>query len=173
MQSTQSDSPAVRGCLDACRRCEQIIDAISPECYATSAPGRAPIGAHLRHVVDHFSSLSRGLDAGLIDYDARERDESMERDPELLRQALWRISAQLRTIPAAALTRRIAVRQRAAIDAPPNRLESTLERELVFLSGHTIHHLAVVIGLCREIGIDISDDLALAFSTAAHRQTAE
>ncbi len=172
MQSAHSDSPAVRGCLDACGRCEQILNAIPAELYATSVSGRAPIGAHLRHAVEHFFCFARGLEAGVIDYDARDRDESIERDPGCFREALEHVRRELSGLSRAALKRRIVVRQIAAMDAESSRMESTVERELVFLSGHTIHHLAVVIGLCREHGLELPDELALAFSTAAYRQAA-
>jgi hypothetical protein len=122
--------------------------------------------------VEHFICLARGLDAGLVDYDARDRDESIERDPDRFREVLAQVCRKLRELPPAALKRRIAVRQTAALDAGPSRLESTVERELVFLSSHTIHHLAVVISLCREQGVELPEDLAIAFSTAAYRQAA-
>ncbi len=164
--------PAVRGCLDACGRCERILDAIPAELYAVAAPGRTPIGAHLRHAVEHFTCFLRGLEGGVADYDARDRDECIERDADRFREVLAGVRRDLVAIPDATLRKPIVVCQTAALDAAPSRLHSTVERELVFLSGHTIHHLAVVVNLCREQGIDLPDDLAIAFSTAAHRQAA-
>src|SRR5215469_16177186 len=38
------------------------------------APFHASIGGHYRHVLEHFQSLIRGLRAGEINYDARERN---------------------------------------------------------------------------------------------------
>ncbi len=140
--------------------------------YATAAPGRAPIGAHLRHAVEHFTCLLRGLDDGLADYDARDRDEYIERDADRFREALNGVRRDLTAISTETLKKPIIVCQTAALDADPSRLQSTVERELVFLSSHTIHHLAVVVNLCREQGIDLPEDLAIAFSTAAYRQTA-
>jgi hypothetical protein len=172
MQMTPSVSPAVRGCIDACGRCERIVDAISFEMFATAAPGRSPIGAHLRHAAEHFICFLRGLGDGVVDYDARDRDESIERDPACFREALAGVCHTLSTLTPDQLRQRIVVRQTAALDSEPSTLESTVERELVFLSSHTIHHLAVVRNLCREQGVDLPEDLALAFSTAAFRQTA-
>lgn len=171
MQVTPPPSPAVRGCIDACGRCERIVDAISIEMFATAAPGRSPIGAHLRHAVEHFVCFLRGLSEGKVDYDARDRDESIEQDPHLFREAIAEVRRTLAGLTPAQLRARIEVRQTAALDAEPSTLESTVERELVFLSSHTIHHLAVVVTLCREQGVDLPEDLAIAFSTAAFRQT--
>lgn len=172
MQVTPPVSPAVRGCIDACGRCERIVDAISLEMFTTATPGRTPIGAHLRHAAEHFICFLRGLNDGVVDYDARDRDESLERDPERFREALTDVCRTLTELSQAQLQQRIQIRQTAALDCAPSTLESTVERELVFLSSHTIHHLAVVVNLCREQGVDLSEDLALAFSTAAFRQTA-
>jgi hypothetical protein len=140
--------------------------------YTTAAPGRTPIGAHLRHAVEHFICFIRGLEHGVADYDARDRDESIERDPERFREAIANVCRSMAAFTPEQLRQRIAIRQTAALDSEPSLLESTVERELVFLSSHTIHHLAVVVNLCREQGVDLPEDLALAFSTAAYRQTA-
>lgn len=140
--------------------------------FSTAPPGRTPIGAHLRHAAEHFICFLRGLGDGVVDYDARDRDESIERDPVLFREALSDVRRTLTGLTLAQLRQRIEVRQTAALDCEPSTLESTVERELVFLSSHTIHHLAVVVNLCREQGVDLPEDLALAFSTAAFRQTA-
>ena len=60
------------------------------------------------------------------------------------------------------------MRQTAAAGAEPVTVESNLERELVFLSGHTIHHIAIMALVIRERGVRIPEGLDMAFSTAAH-----
>lgn len=172
MQVTPPANPAVRGCIDACGRCERIVDAISLEMFTTAAPGRTPIGAHLRHAAEHFICFLRGFSDGMVDYDARDRDEAIERDPERFREALAGVCRTLSGLTREQLQQRIRIRQTAALDCAPSTLDSTVERELVFLSSHTIHHLAVVVNLCREQGVDLPEELALAFSTAVFRQTA-
>src|SRR4030095_11719380 len=42
------------------------------------APFNASIGQHYRHVLEHFQSLTRGLQSGEINYDARERNVRLQ-----------------------------------------------------------------------------------------------
>lgn len=171
--SIETARTALRGCLDACDRCERIIDAITPEIYSGALPGRYPVGSHLRHTLEHFECFLAGLDTGTIDYDARRRDEDLERSIDRFRTTLSAIRARLASLDAASLARPVRVLQIAALDAKPGAFESNVARELAFLSSHTIHHLALVVHLCREHDVELSEDISLAFSTAAHRQAAE
>ena len=41
-------------------------------------PFNASVGQHYRHVLEHFQSLIRGLRAGEINYDARERNQRLQ-----------------------------------------------------------------------------------------------
>ena len=60
--------------------------------------------------------------------------------PEFGRTAIADIAA----IGADRLKDAIRIRQTPSLHAEPITTDSTLERELVFLSGHTIHHLALI-----------------------------
>lgn len=170
MPTSEPAHSALRGCFDACDRCERVLDAISPELYANALPGRYPVGSHLRHMIEHFQCFLHGVDDGLVDYDARQRDEELERNTDKFREALDEVRRGLDRLARGSLTRPIRVRQIASLDSDPTDFDSTLARELAFLSSHTIHHLALVVHLCRENGVDLPEEISLAFSTAAHRQ---
>lgn len=158
---------AVSGCLEACRRCEAVIDSVLAQ-----DPAKYPaVGPHLRHCVDHFRLLLDGWTAGRVDYDARDRDERAEREPEVMRGALRRVADGLAAIGGDDLGRELRVTQSAAPGGRPLASDSRLERELVFLSGHTIHHIAIMVLAARASGVEVPEDLAVAFSTEAHRAT--
>jgi len=161
----------IQGCLEACERCCNVLDAITEEMFAGDRPDRQPIGAHLRHALDHMNCFVRGLPEGIVDYDSRDRDAAIESDPRLLRKLLHELMDALRSIPGARLGDVIQVRQTASMDTEPLTLNSTVERELVFLSSHTIHHLALVVQFCREEGVNLPDETELAYSTSAHLKT--
>ena len=129
------------------------------------------VGPHLRHSVDHFRLLLDGWAAGFVDYDARPRDLRLERDPVAVRDALSSIASTLGALVAADLPRPLSVSQSVASGRPPRVSPSCLERELAFLSGHTIHHLALMVMSGREAGLKIPAWLAVAYSTEAHRDT--
>jgi hypothetical protein len=162
-----SGDDALSGCLEVCRRCRELVTAV---CDAdTGGTAYLHLGPHLRHCLDHMTALLRGLNDGIVDYDARDRDPRIERDPDRFLAALDDAQAGLTRLAGHDLSRPVEVLQMPAPDAPVTRVASTLSRELVFLSSHTIHHLALMIQLARSMGLEIPEDLGVAFSTAAHR----
>lgn len=160
---------AVLGCLIACRRCADAAEALAPEQYARRVPGHHSIGEHLRHCVEHFQLLFRGLDLGVVDYDARERDPELETDPRTLLAALASIAERLEALDERALGVSLTIRVLASPGREPVLVESTLGRELSFLSSHNIHHIALMGMLAESMGIALPKDLGLAYSTAEHR----
>ena len=158
---------AVAGCLEACRRCELVVAAVveqDPKAFPS-------VGPHLRHCVDHFRLFLDGWRSGSVDYDARPRDARLEQDPEAVRGALANIAESLAGIRNADLFNELTVTQSAASGRPPLASPSRVERELVFLSGHTIHHIAIMLLAAREAGVELPSRFAVAFSTAAHRDS--
>ncbi len=171
MTAVHETPVSVRGCLEACERCETVLDAITDEMFAGDRPGHQPIGAHLRHALDHIICFVRGLPQGTVDYDSRDRDAAIESDPKLFRKVLHESMDALRSIPTASLGDVIQVRQTASLDSDPVLVKSTIERELVFLSSHTIHHLAIVVQFCRAEGVNLPEETSLAYSTSAYLKT--
>jgi uncharacterized damage-inducible protein DinB len=156
----------VAGCLEACRRCGAVVDAIVDQ-DASAFPS---VGPHLRHCIDHFRLLLDGWESGSVDYDARPRDSRLETDPRAVRDALDAIAGSLAAIDPGDLVREVKVTQSAAPGRPPLASPSRLERELVFLSGHTIHHIAIMLLAARAVGVEVPSWLAIAYSTEAHRE---
>jgi hypothetical protein len=154
---------SIEGCLDACRRCEAVVD--------HSGPAWRVLAPHLRHCVEHFQLLLEGVASGRVDYDARERNARLEGSPESMRQALRVIRGALVRLSEQDLARPLAVVQTAASGRPPRSVPSFLERELVFLSGHAIHHIAIMALAAASAGVFLPPELAVAFSTEAYRDS--
>lgn len=156
---------AVDGCVEACHRCEAVVLSIleqDPAAYPA-------VGPHLRHCLEHFRLFLDGWNAGDVDYDTRRRDERTERDPGVARTMLREIMADLAAIEEEDLGRELRVTQSVAPGRPPLASLSRVERELAFLSSHTIHHIAIMILAGRAAGVEIPDALAVAYATDAHR----
>src|SRR5436190_16207830 len=132
---------ALEGCLESCRRLDAVIGSI----VAQDPAAYAAVGPHLRHCLDHFSLLLDGWPKGRIDYDDRPRDARLELEPTVARAALLDIVGRLTALAGADLAHEVRVSQAAATGRPPVAAASRLERELMFLSSHTIHHIAIMI----------------------------
>jgi hypothetical protein len=161
-------APAIDGCMVAWARTLDIV-----EQYIRAGGEYSAIGPHLRHCLDHLVCFLRGLRSGVIEYDARDRDLRVETDADYYCEVARHAMDQLAAISPTGLPDAIKVCQISAPGAGIITVDSTVERELLFLSGHTIHHLAIVAHLAKERGIAISSDLTVAFSTAAHRESLE
>ena len=157
--------PAVQGCLEACRRCRELVETIAgqqPDAYAA-------VGPHMRHCVDHFLCLLRGVDSGAVDYDARARDPRLESEPQHFLNALESVVCQLQSVEASDLGRELRMRQEVG-PGSFREVGTNLERELVFLSGHTIHHIAIMTLLVEARGVELPPGLGVAFSTETFLQ---
>ena len=126
------------------------------------------IGAHVRHVLDHYRLFLEGLPAGRIDYDARDRDTAVERDPAAARREILALVGGLRAIPSGRHDEPLQVHQQGAYE--PGRFEgaeSRVARELLFLQSHTVHHQALVAVLLRAQGLEVPRHFGIAPSTVA------
>ena len=160
--------PAVDGCLEACERCRILVDATTGRGATPAAYGA--ISPHLRHCLDHFVCFFRGVESGAIDYDARDRDERLEQDPQYLVSILDGVVDRLRTFGSAAAARGLAVRQEVAPGGQARTVKTTVERELIFLSSHTIHHIAIMSLIAERAGVQVPGGLGIAFSTESYMQ---
>ncbi len=172
MSDPTANHPAVLGCLEVCKRCDALLDNVSDDLFCESTPTHDSIGGHLRHCLEHITCFLSGLEEGLIDYDLRVRAEDLENSRALFRRALQKAMHDLQSIPSDIAENAIQVRQIQNPGDTPRNMGTTVERELVFLSSHLIHHLALVAYICRDEGIDVPSDFALAFSTSAYRAVA-
>jgi uncharacterized damage-inducible protein DinB len=148
-----------------------LAETLPSETYALPiAPVASSIGAHLRHTLDFVQAFLRGFEAGRIDYDARVRDERLERDPARAVEVLRTLVARLDALPAGAHGRALVVRHEAGPAPAPDEgwHRSSVARELDFLASHTVHHLALVALALRLAGLDPGPELGVAPSTLIH-----
>lgn len=149
-----------------------LLDALEDDLYSCAdTHGHSCAGAHLRHVLDAYRCLLRGLESGRVDYDARERDPRVERERAAARRVIDEICEGLAGLDESARDRPLAVRADAAawgeVDA---WTRSTLGRELQFLLSHTVHHFALIAMTLRGLGFEPAADFGVAPSTLEHRE---
>ena len=128
------------------------------------------IGSHLRHCLDHYSNLLDDYASGLVNYDARCRDEAVATRPESARDTILKLTRQLEEIPKEALDAPLSVIMDCGSqeDNPP--AQSTLRRELQFLVSHTVHHYALIAMILQDQGLPTPTDFGVAPSTIKFRQ---
>lgn len=125
------------------------------------------VGPHFRHCIDFYDCFLAGLDLQCVDYDARGRSAAVESAPEPALAALHRIRGRLDELGAE--DREVRVRE-DAVTGQGEWTRSTVNRELLFLLSHTIHHYALIALLLRQGGIDVPADFGFAPSTLEHEK---
>ncbi|MDI9879375.1 hypothetical protein [Flectobacillus longus] len=128
------------------------------------------LGQHVRHTVEFFQCLIEGLESGIVDYDARKRDMQIENDLAYTLTCLNNISAQIFEISDAQKLMLIATYYDEII---PEMVISNVQRELVYLIEHSIHHFALVrIGIQENFpGVSLPYSFGVAYSTIKYRES--
>lgn len=152
-----------------------VLQSLSPAQYTAKMGdvfSNAHVGGHLRHCLDHVRAVVDGREAGVIDYDHRERGTPIEADLNAATLELARLAG------AAALLRTLRADERVDVAVMPTRdgvslrLRSTIGRELAFVLSHTIHHNALVRGMVVSMGLPVPASFGYAPSTLAHQDHA-
>lgn len=128
------------------------------------------VGPHLRHVLDHYQCFVQGLEAGLIDYDARGRDATLEAHLAQCLQTLSQMISRLQALKTMPLSGQVQIRMTTAADAPPLQSWSSPLRELQFLQSHTVHHFALIREHLQGAGHTPPADFGKAPSTLAYER---
>jgi hypothetical protein len=132
-------------------------------------PFNASVGQHYRHVLEHFQSLIRGLRAGEINYDARERNQRLQSEVTYASIATCDVLRALKRYTDESLGRRCkAINSVGYSASAPTRLESNVSRELAYCIGHAVHHFAIVRLICHEIDITVPAEFGVAPATLKH-----
>ena len=166
-----------------------LLETVSSADYQRLIQGRHSLGRHLRHIVDHYQALLAALaisGSDRLDYETRAREQRLEQSPEAGLQALARIRQTLEQLSHEQLTGPLQMAYPCAAgptpDDPVLSVSTTAERELVFLTSHTVHHMALIGLLAPHLEMALPDTFGVHPSTLRHwarqspvgtRQTAE
>ena len=159
----------------SCRILEQLADVTrqldSTEFVRPSgALSQATIGQHVRHTLEFFQCLERGLSKGIVNYDERDHNEMLQDNRGLTLDVISGISAFLRS-----RDDNVALSLEVGYDRTTDKTQtvpSNYYRELSYNIEHAVHHMALIkIGL-REVAphVTIPPDFGVAVSTLRHQE---
>ena len=160
--------------VEVLRQGVHAVNRVGPDAYAGrgGATG-SPIGAHFRHVLDHYRCFLDGLAGGRIDYTARARDPEVESRLECGVALAEDCIRRLHALDPGFETRAVLVNAEAmTVDQSGGEwAPSSVTRELGFLLSHSIHHYALIAPLARAAGVDLGPEFGVAPSTLAFRKS--
>ncbi len=163
----------IRANLHFLQQADALLERLENRQYRQTVAAfyESSVGGHLRHCLEHYHSLLAGLGTGRIDYDDRERDVSIEHSANEARKSIRCICTRLEEL----LSHDPPIGLLVKMDCGAVEIEwqpSTVGRELQFLVSHTVHHFAMIGGICRALGVSLDDEFGVAPSTLRHRARA-
>ena len=151
-----------------------LIERLTDRQYAEAPESfsRGGVGAHFRHIVDHYDCFLAGLDRGRIDYDARHRDPRIQSDRCFAQAKIEAICARIATLDGRLATAPIEATLLCGEPAGsiPTWSATSVTRELQFLASHTVHHYAVIAAMLRPQGVEPGKDFGVAPSTREYER---
>lgn len=146
----------------------QIDDAQYAERLAVLS--QSSIGMHVRHVIEFYQCLMKGIQEGQIDYDARQRSILQESSTEY---AITCIDALLVDISSVQQNHNIILLTEQNLDEEKLGIESNLYRELSYVIEHSIHHFAIIKIACSAAfdNVIFDKDFGVAYSTIKYRES--
>ena len=129
------------------------------------------VGSHFRHIYDHFLAVFDGVTSGVVDYDVRSRNSHTEMDIELSQEVLGTLLKQCHGMSEEILKLPVQVMSEVScLNTVRLEFSSNVEREILYLVNHTVHHLAYVSLLLKNENIVLPTHIGLAPSTATFQR---
>jgi len=148
-----------------------FLDRVSDEVYARrlEGPFASSLGAHYRHVLDHFLCLTEGIRTGRVNYDQRHRNPQLESSVSYARFVTERLIDEIGGVTPDVLQQQCTVTYSVDYgDGDAGAVRSNLAREVMFCVGHAIHHYALLKLLCAGEGVNLPYEFGVAPSTLKH-----
>src|SRR5262249_9623789 len=113
-------------------------------------------------------SILRGIQAGVIDYDTRDRGTPVEGCRTAAIAALGRQAQRLLRFPRCSEHHPLQLKIMLTRSGPAVKVATSVGRELAFVLSHTIHHNALIAVVAKALGIPVPSRFGFAPSTIAY-----
>ncbi len=127
---------------------EFVIKQINNDDYTKPVDvfNNSTIGQHFRHTLEFFQCLMDGYNTGVVSYDKRNHDKSIEVDKELALAFINKAKAFIAICDMKKpLVLEVNYNMEETVDIP---VDSNMGREVTYNIEHAIHHMAIIkIGL--------------------------
>ncbi|MBS3739269.1 DinB family protein [Mesohalobacter halotolerans] len=134
----------VENCIDNLKQIKDLTQNISEAEYRHSCRTlfNSSIGQHIRHSLEFYICLFKGLESNIVNYDERERQHDLESQPEIALKEINKIINQLKAVLS---NQNLEVKANYTSNENDEVcMHSSLYRELGFCLEHCVHHQALV-----------------------------
>ncbi|ASZ11945.1 DinB family protein [Chitinophaga pendula] len=148
----------------------QLLEQLTDKEYSNKIAllSDATIGQHIRHIIEFYLELNTGYASGIINYDKRKRDHSIEVDRTCAINKLQQLIAELEKENISL----ILETDYSTIDSTAELIKTDYMRELAYNLEHTVHHMALIrVGIYMFNRLELPKDFGVAISTIKYRST--
>jgi len=145
-----------------------VLKQLDNPCYTTvNQYFRSSIGAHIRHVIEHYQEFLHGIDNKYINYDKRKRQLALEHNPDLAIEAINALIVAFENMSKVRMqdTQVTVFHETCDSSEEEHDAPSFLSRELLFLHSHLVHHLAIIEMILRFLQVKVQFNIGVAPST--------
>jgi hypothetical protein len=162
----------IGNCKENLQEIKTLIASVKEEQYQYKSQllSDATIGQHVRHILEFYLCLINGECRGLVNYDKRERDLNLERNPGL---AIFCIDKICNDIQRLNTEQEIQLAGNFSSEGRTLKtIRTSIDRELAYCLEHSIHHQALIkIGLIEQkMDHLINEGFGVAPATIRHKQ---
>ena len=120
-----------------------LLDKIDDQQYDSPvhALSQSSIGAHVRHIIEFYDCLIKGLQTGVVNYDNRKRNMLLETDRYFALQTLVHV---IHHISHMKRDQALKINMDLSNTGMPIVIDTTYYRELAYNIEHAIHHMAII-----------------------------
>lgn len=159
-------------CKENLAEIKTLISSLEQEQYQYKSQllSGSSIGQHIRHILEFYLSIIKGLNQGVVNYDDRDRDLNLENKPSFAISCIDRLSKDIQDLHP---EQEIMLSGNFYAEGETLKaIKSSIERELAYCLEHSIHHQALIkIGLIEQkIDHLINEGFGVAASTIRHNQ---
>ncbi len=147
MSSSSNLMPVIQGNLEGIEQGIELLLAMTNEQYIHQPKPfiESSTGEHLRHILDLYRALMMTEKANVIDYDVRRRGALVESCRQTGLSELHQVKGWLESLADDPVDRKIVICSEVLLsEKKVAQAETTLLRELIFVSSHTVHHYAMM-----------------------------
>ena len=147
-----------------------LLRALSYEAYTRPLDllHHSSVGQHIRHTLEFYQCLFEQAPLGFVDYDARNRDLRLETDLDFSTAFVEKLTQQFDQT-----TEDKVLSMQVLIGAQSQCIQTTLMRELLYMTEHAVHHFAIIKIALNEAfpAIQLPANFGVAFSTIKYRES--
>lgn len=161
----------IHSSLHSLQQLKVFLLQIDKESYTKSVKifSQSTLGMHTRHIIEFYQCLLNGEHQDVVNYDLRKRDLALETNVAYTLETLEDLMLSL-----ANLKNNYVFSMQVLLEDENNitRVQTNLERELLYLLEHTIHHMAILKMGCIVSfpNVEMDPDFGIAYSTLNYQK---